>query len=672
MTDVLTARDESKHMDASSSSSTTTNCDIQDHATSLLNAWLSIEQFQQQKKNQFPRITEQGGPLALAVNLSHIPVKKLTETFQANPEEAKSHPGTRTTFYIVKFLYAGWSSVAIPGSSSMSMGGAAAGMDAANAMGSKRQYAGGNARKGNAGAGGGQGNVTEVKEKLSFFYEQDHVVLHSFALVNQRGNYVRNGKSEECCLLSPGMIMTSKVWGNKFEKTFKEQTTDINVFDVVLVQFGMHSIGSSAKENGMMLEIKSYNHLACLTPSSFLFLAPKMLPSSLQECTLRKNRFVDASHAVATVQSQQEDGPVEDVDAQMQHHATTTTTGIKGLFQDMIKGNISSSCFFLRVVPTQSNGMFSIGPDDVMKFFVHQPIVDLPSGTGTLIAHFNPADFIHNYPKVLEQKPNFETSSSFREWVLKLFNVLTLMEAVEMLVVVDTYKTQQSGGKKDVPTSQKPLINASSMMDDAATGGNDNSSQQLLMDAYVRINVNVITESLIRANADGLVTNGSNVAFVASGSLASIAQHLLVFPYATASPLTGKINGILHVAWDTRKINRKKASSSSEAQPQPQPQQENSLQESLKLRQHSTSIIAPESQWDSAHAIYLFFDERLVHYFYIPLPQSAIQADTSRLFLSTVSEMAIALPEDCEFEVVNPTSSTPAASSKNNKKQKKT
>jgi len=636
--------------------------EIQDQATSLLNSWLSIEQFQQQKKNQFPRITEQGGPLALAVNLSYIPVKNLTETFQNNPEEAKSHPGTRTTFYVVKFLYAGWSSVA----TSSSSGAASSGTSGSEAN-FKRPNPGGGGGSANNSAGSKyqqrqqqNNNNQEVKEKLSSFYEKDHVLLYSFDLVNQRGSYVRNGKSQECCVLSPGMIMTSKVWGNKFEKTFKEQTTDINVFDVVLVQFGMHSIGSSAKENGMMLEIKSYNHLSCLTPSSFMFLAPKMLPSSMQECTLLRNRFADGSHVSAAVPSsktcagldcQGEDGQEMAVDTLLgEKEEITSCSLIKGLYQDMIKGNISSSCFFMRMIPTQANGIFSIGPDDVMKFFIHQPLADLPAATGTLAVHFNAADFIHNYAKALEQKPDLEKSSNFREWVVKLFNVLVLMEAVEMLVVVDTYKSQAKkeisvGGAKNGP---KPLINASVMENDSEDVSSGALQQQgpALMDAYVRVNVNVITESLIRANTDGLVLTGSNVAFISSGNLSSIAQYLLVFPYTTS-----KNNSPLHVAWDTRKINRKKTAAASGSCPGGEvhtPQV--SLQDSLRLRQHSTSIITPDSCWESAHAVYLFYEERLVHYFYIPLPQSAIQADTSRLFLSTVVDIASLLPEDCEFD----------------------
>lgn len=642
-------------------------------STSLLNTWLSVEQHQQQKMAQHPRITEQGGPLALAINLSTIPVKSITEQFKKNPDDAKSHPGIRTNFFIVKFLYAGWSSVTDPSSANDAMsslsGSGGGGGPSSSARGGK----------GGRGGGGKQKKAVEPKIKLSTMLGRDHVVLHSFDLVNQRGTYVRSGKSEQCCILSPGMIITSKIWGNKFEKAFKDQTSDINPFDVVLVQFGTHSITSTAKENGMMLEVKSYNHLPCLSPSSRLFFNINLLPSNLQESSIARTKFVEGSHVQ---QQSSSNNSCEQEEQQEQSNGDDTTTavtgasGIKGLCQEMIRANFSTSCFFIRVIPTPQNGVFSIGPDDVMKFFIKHPLVDLPQvgdggGMGTLMVHFNPADFMFNYRQTCELNSTLEKSQSFREWIVKLFNILILMGALEMFVIVDTYKNNKkpynnnNANGKDGQTAPSLIVLPTSATNNEGnelpiSAALDNTAEDItsssststpLLDAYVRVNPSVLTEILIRANAaDSLTVSGSSLSFITGGGnlLASMASHLTVIPYSST----------IHVAIDTRKMTKK-------LQPH-QPKQQEPASEPLSTvqilhqQQHSTSIIYPNSSWERAHAVYIFFEERLVHYFYIPVPLAAAGTDTSRLVLDTLNvENVLAMTNDtCEFENETPASTT--------------
>ena len=127
----------------------------------VLNSWLSMEQYLQQKKALIQRVPEQPGPSAIVVNLSQVPIKNVVDALSRNPEEAKNHQGVRLNFFIAKILHAGWSSVTVGKSH-----------DTKDTIKGKKMQ-----------------NTNEVKERLSNMVG-DHVVMHSFDLVNQRGTYV--------------------------------------------------------------------------------------------------------------------------------------------------------------------------------------------------------------------------------------------------------------------------------------------------------------------------------------------------------------------------------------------------------------------------------------------------------------------------------------------------
>ncbi len=510
--------------------------DLESKSSSFLNSWLSMDQFCQQKKANFPRITETSGPLAIAINLSYIPVQSIHELFQTKPEEIKEHKGVRTTFFIVKMLYPGWSSVKS--------------VDGKKQINEKTSNSN-NKRK----------DSTEPKEKLSTMYGE-HVAMHSFDLINQRGTYIRSGKSEECLVLSPGMLLTTKVWGNKFDKTFKEQTTDINVFDFVIVQFGMHSMQSSSKENGMMLEIKSYNKMCQLNASSFHMLPSTLIPNNMQEASILRTKFTDASHI---------------------------SEPIHGLSQNMLKGNISTSCFLVRFLPNQQNGVFAIGPDESIKYYVQHPCVDIPNA-GNINILYQPSDFIYN----CDSTEGYSLGN--KEWTVKLFNILQLVNVLEMLIVIDTYKKDKAQN-------------------------DDDGVSNLILDAYVRINVNAFIQKIQMSSP----INGASIQFIANAfvSQPSTLKNLVCYPLLE--------NSQVHIVIDMRKMISKKDSKSSSP------------------LNTSTSIVCPDSHWDRGHSVYIFYEERLVHYMVIPLSPAAAGSDNTKLVLDTVNIAQFSF-ETCDFE----------------------
>ena len=169
-----------------------TTTSIATKAGAFINTWQSVEQAMQQKGGQLPKVAEQAGPMALVLNLSRISVADTRSALEKNPDEAKNHPGVRTTFVILQMLHPGWSSVSTsPDKDTMSKSKVGAAKTA---------------------------TTTEVKEKLSSSFGE-HVLMHSYDLINQRGTYTRCGRSNEYMALSPKMVITTKVWGSKFLTT---------------------------------------------------------------------------------------------------------------------------------------------------------------------------------------------------------------------------------------------------------------------------------------------------------------------------------------------------------------------------------------------------------------------------------------------------------------------
>jgi hypothetical protein len=514
-------------------------------ASSFVNTWQSVEQSVQQKLAQLPKTVEQAGPTALVLNLSHVPVVETASALEHGTEEAKkNHPGVRTTFLILRMLYPGWSSVSV-----------GADKDAPPPSKSKP---------------GAKAQAPEIKEKLSYSMG-DHVLMHSFDLVNQRGTYTRCGKSEQCMAISPGMVLSTKVWGSKFMGTFKEQHTDIGVFDIALVQFGLKSIQSTALSSGMMLEIKAFNAVLGINASASRLLKSVVVPMSLEEAAISRSRFADGSYLSPS--SSAHGGELEQGES----------GGPKGLQQDMLKGNLSSTVSLIRAVPGQAQGVFALGADDNMRFHINEPIADLPCSGSLLRVYYDPTIF---------------ASGTDKDWITKLFNVALVMGAIEIFVLVDTYKT--------------------SKQQQAAVGEDDEGPS---MDCYARLNVSVLISSILSAS----MVPGSSVAYVQAAFAASPStlKNIAAYPLGTNS------NALIAV--DLRRMTKKRAIAA----------------DSQQLHAKG-SVVYKDSAWESAHAVYVFFEGRLVHYFVVPITSGGAGANGSRIALETVS-MAKWSADDIDF-----------------------
>jgi hypothetical protein len=501
-----------------------TTTSIATKAGAFINTWQSVEQAMQQKGGQLPKVAEQAGPMALVLNLSRIPVADTRTALEKNPDEAKNHPGVRTTFVILQMLHPGWSSVSTD-KDPMSKSKVGAAKTA---------------------------TATEVKEKLSSSFGE-HVLMHSYDLINQRGTYTRCGRSNEYMALSPKMVITTKVWGSKFLTTFKEQKTDVEIFDMVLVQFSLKSLQSSALAGGMMLEIKAYNSIPGINPGSFRLLKSPSVPMSLQEAAVARSRFADGSHL-----------------------STETTAGEQPLAapclltQDMIKGNLSTTVSLIRAVPGQAQGVFALGPDDKMRFHINEPMSDIPCAD-TLMVHYDAAIF---------------AAGKDKDWVAKLFNVAVVMKAVELFVAVDTYKSNK------------------------AAGGDGEDGGGFIMDCYARLDVSVLISHILQ---QPVVTPASSVPCIQSTftdqGLSGSLKYLAVF-------VPESVPTILF-AVDLRRMSKKI---------------ENGEQQQAK-----GSVVHQDSSWDKAHSVHVFFEERLVHCFVVPVTATGVGADGSRKVLETVS-----------------------------------
>ena len=517
----------------------------------FINTWQSVEQSIQQKIANFPKLKEQPGPTALAINLGYIPVKATMETLgKSSADDVKNNPGVRTTFLIVKMLFPGWSSVAVSQDK-----------DQPAAKASKFS-------KGKA--------APEMKEKLSSTFGE-HVLLHSYDLVNQRGVYIRSGKSDQCAAFSPGMVISTKVWGAKFAATFKDQIADINIFDIVAIQFGLKNIQSTAMESGMMLDIKSFQPIPEISASSFRILRSVFIPTSLQEAAVNRSRFVDGSYLANA--NANEGGP-------------QGTEGVpKGLCQDMIKGNFSSTVALVRVTPTQSNGVFAMGADNKLRFHVNEPIADLPCPDGgTLMVHYDPAVF-YGTPH----------DSAKDDWVSKLFNIAMLLGSVELFVNVDTYK------------STKP----------------DQNNDEVVVDCFARLDVCSIISKMIEKKGT-VFSPGPKIKAILGAS----EKYFAAFECGNS----------IQIAIDMRRVTKKNGN--------------NGTTTSVK-----GSVLHNDSMWENAHNAVIFFNDRLVHCFTIPVNSSSSSAqasDAGGMTLDSISLPANFLnsDEDLEFETWDDDSTT--------------
>lgn len=589
--------------------------DLLKKGQSLVESWLSVEQYLQTKKSMFPKINEQAGPIAIAINLASIPVKSVHELFEKNPEEVKTHAGVRTTFLIAKFLYPGWSSVTDKGGSSDS---------GSNSNAGKRSGPGGYNKKGGKDAASGA-QPTEKKEKLSHMLGS-HVVLHSFDLVNQRGTYVRNGKSEECCVLSPGMLLTSKVWGNKFNKTFKDQEHDIHPFDIVLVEFGMHSIGSSSKENGSMLEIKTYKSMPMLNVSAFHLFSSTLFPTTIQESSFLKTQFNSASHVLnhSFLKPFQNCPLVETIVNQDDANGgePTISLSLRGVTQDMIRTNISTSNFLVKVTPKYSNGFFAVSAEDSICFHINQPVADLPCGTGVIKIQYFPEDFIANPQKLYESDPDFSSSSIFKDWLVKMFNVFILLGGIELVVLIDTYKKKQ-------PTGGEEGMDSMSIQDVLQSGQGQSLASNLILQAYCRINVHNVTEHLCQKKPVPVESFEAITKYFQGQEMTSTIKHLVVYNLNVANSPEVQVQLVL----DSRKISKKSTEKFSSA---------GSI---------FSSTLCMDTLWDRGNVAYVFSDNKMIHYFLIPSFQNVGSgSEASKMQMNSVSVSSVLKNNDIQFE----------------------
>jgi hypothetical protein len=577
--------------DSSSTALTTsTKTDLLDpRASAFINGWQSVEQsLQQQKRNQLPRLPEQAGPVALVLNLSRIPVAETWDLLGSATEDVKkNHPGVRTTFLILQMMHPGWSSVS-----------ASDGKEPIN----------------NNSKGGGGKQKSEPKDKLSSAYG-DHVLMHSFALLNQRGTYTRGARSKECFALSPGMIMSTKVWGNKFALAFKEQTADMEVFDMGFVQFGLKSITSTSMTSGMMLEVKTIRKISDeVNPSAFRLLKSTIVPTSLQESAIMKSRFADGSHltshqplkttmmmitsssASSAVSSPttKEDGADESLVVEPPLAAVTAEKP-EGLCQDMIKGNISSTVSLVRATPSPAHGVFAYGADDRLRFHLNDSIADLPC-VETLLVKFDEAVFFG-----LGGGDGGEADK--KEWVAKMMNVAVTMRAMEMFIAVDTYKAKDSG---------------SGGADGAADGG---SKGEQSMDCYVRIDTSVMTAFALASTPP---TPAASLPFVADALAGIISPHHHA-AFVSSSGIT--------LVVDLRCLTKKK-------------QQQSTADSKRQIR---GSVLHKTAGWEKAHCVHVFFEERLVHCFFVPVSPAGADG-TSRMVLEAIKPNVADYTDEFEVE----------------------
>ena len=82
----------------------------------LVASWLSATEALTQRLGAPPRVQETPGPLVLALNLTHLPVKSVVAELKgASEDTVKGHKGMRTTLAVVKVLSPGFSSVSAEG-----------------------------------------------------------------------------------------------------------------------------------------------------------------------------------------------------------------------------------------------------------------------------------------------------------------------------------------------------------------------------------------------------------------------------------------------------------------------------------------------------------------------------------------------------------------------------
>jgi hypothetical protein len=345
-------------------------------------------------------LKEPPNALALAISLQNMPLKDTAEWVRsASTEEIAEHKGLRTSLYIVKLLYPGFTFIPPPP----------------------------NAEKGTRG------------DRLAIFDSPEDKRTVIFYMYKGEANktlktYVKTKRFDECTSVSQGMVVSGALWANKLhnqlEKNKNAQFENIEVFDLCLVQLAIRSKASDkAMENGMMLEVKTIVPLVSASSRqgsqsmaynlSMSALVPYDLPShSMQASVEFRTRFMEG--------------------------LLVSEAKRKHLNQDLIKGNFSTTMHLIALCPEPRHGSIAVSADGKLKLFQQQPIGDVMANTLEL-----------KYDLEGHGWGQQEQEAEAVEWMAKLFNVAMMLGALELFVIVDEYRLRTKN-KDGTPSAQPP------------------------------------------------------------------------------------------------------------------------------------------------------------------------------------------------------------------------
>ena len=505
-------------------------------AISFVREWQSCTEVLAARNGAIPRIEETPGPLVLGLCLSYMPVKATVEELQgASEDDVKAHKGIRVTFAVTKILSPGWSSVP-------------AEEDAASSLSTKKGVGAGPKNAKNA-----QEPKLQVPKHRLGSMQGDTLHLHTNGNVNVRGVYVRAGRSEAFAAVSPGMILSLTVWGSKLCATFKSQKEDIMPFSFAVFQLGMRSLATKGPSTGMSLEIKTVTGLPLLSASAARLLRYDVFPHSIQEAVTAKERFLETPEPAA------EGG---------------------GVYKDqsLIRGNLSSTVQLVSVTPTEADGVFAINSDGHLIFHFDKPVGDVSA----------------NSVKVVYDNTTFSAPSTPEgdEWVTRLFNVGMKLGAVQLFIVIDTYRAK------------------------------DHMTEETVLDGFARVDVHTLIGKILAVKPSLVLPDTPLAAYVIPVSLSSsspctLSQVLTTLPdHNSLSDVQAVPNGSvkhlaffascgreLDIAIDVRTMS-KKVGAIVEGGPEGEP---------------TNTIVHGSSRWRKAKNAHFFFEKNPVFTAFIPL-----------------------------------------------------
>ena len=396
------------------------------------------------------------------------------------------------------------------------------------------------------------------KEKLGKM-DGENVILHTYKIESKKGVYRPSKRMEECVALCPGMVINCMIWGDKIMGVFKEQKEDFLPFQFGIVQMYIKSNSSNASDSGRMLEFKSLISLdpIAYSPSSFKLLKTEnVLGGSIQGADVIRDRILDASS----------------ISEQNKQHVN----------QSLIKGALSTTVNILTVTPNPSHGTIAMAADGKIKFFLQQPIGDVKGYAINLsfdrLAHHCPED------------------GSNDEWMVKLLNVCMMVGAVEILVVIDSYKN------KDIMESE------------------------VVYDGFARIDISVIQKRLIACKECEQLLQFAEPKKTAlltvfeSQGIQNAAKNLLVFGSCAAE---------LDILIDMRKMTSKKDS----------------------CDPISSALVHHDANWKKGYMMYVFFEGKSVLSCILPLAENGSMFFSERAKRGLASDVQFAdLIKDVEFE----------------------